>query len=173
MDLLDAVAKRRSIRIYKKQDLPPGIIEKLLEAARHAPSAGNVQPWEFVVASTQKTKRDLSNAAFGQKDLQEASIVIVVCADEKRAAENYGDRGRTLYCLQDTAAAIQNILLTACSLGLGSCWIGAFKEDEIRKVINAPKDMRPVALIPVGYPNEAPEARPRRPIGEIMHKETF
>ncbi len=173
MDLLDAVAKRRSIRTYKKQDLPPGIIEKLLEAARQAPSAGNVQPWEFVVACTQKTKMDISQGAFGQKDIQEASVVIVVCADEKRAAENYGDRGRTLYCLQDTAAAIQNIMLTACSLGLGTCWIGAFKEDEIRKIIKAPENMRPVALIPVGYPNESPDARPRRPINEIMHKETF
>lgn len=173
MNLLDALRKGRSIRTYKKQALPSGIVEKLLEAARLAPSAGNVQPWEFVVASTQKTKMGISQAAFGQKDLQEASVVIVVCADEKRAAESYGDRGKTLYCLQDTAAAIQNILLTACSLGLGSCWIGAFKEDEIRKVINAPKDMRPVALIPVGYPNESPDARPRRPLGEVMHKETF
>ena len=173
MDLLDAIAKRRSVRTYKKQDLPQGTVEKLLEAARQAPSAGNVQPWEFVVASTQKTKMDLSQAAYGQKSLQEASVVIVVCADEKRAAESYGERGRTLYCLQDTAAAIQNILLTACSFGLGSCWIGAFKEDEIRKVINAPKEMRPIALIPVGYPNESPKARPRRPVSEIMHKETF
>jgi len=173
MDFLVAVAKRRSIRTYKKQDLPQEMVEKLLESARQAPSAGNVQPWEFVVASTQKTKMDISQAAFGQKNLQEASIVIVVCADEKRAAESYGARGKMLYCLQDTAAAIQNILLTACSLGLGSCWIGAFKEDEVRKVINAPKNMRPVALITVGYPNESPDARPRRPIAEIMHKETF
>lgn len=97
MNLLDALRKRRSIiRTYKKQALPSGIVEKLLEAARLAPSAGNVQPWEFVVASTQKTKMGISQAAFGQKDLQEASVVIVVCADEKRAAESYGDRGKTL-----------------------------------------------------------------------------
>jgi nitroreductase len=173
MDLLEALAKRRSIRNYKKQDLPRGTVEKLLEAARLAPSAGNVQPWEFVVASTVKTKMDLSQAAFEQKSIQEASIVIVVCADEEGAQESYGARGKTLYCLQDTAAAVQNILLTACSLGLGTCWIGAFKEDAVRKVINAPPDMRPVALIPVGYPNDAPNARHRRPISEIMHKETF
>jgi nitroreductase len=118
-------------------------------------------------------KQNLSMAAFGQKDLEEASVVFVVCADEKLAEQSYGVRGKSLYCLQDTAAAIQNILLTAHSLGLGSCWIGAFKEDEIRQVIKAPKEMRPVALIPVGYPNEAPAARSRRPVGEIMHKETF
>jgi nitroreductase len=173
MDVSDAVAKRRSIRTYKKRDLPQGTVEKLLEAARQAPSAGNVLPWEFVVANTQKTKQHIANAAFGQKSLEEASVVIVVCADEKRAAVAYGARGKTLYCLQDTAAAIQNILLTACSLGLGTCWIGAFKEAEGRKVINAPIYMRPVALIPVGYPNEASNGRLRRPLGEIMHMETF
>jgi nitroreductase len=173
MELLDAITKRRSIRTYLKQALPQATVEKILEGARQAPSAGNVQPWEFVVATSHETKQQLSDAAYGQKDIEEASIVIVVCADEKRAAESYGLRGKTLYCIQDTAAAIQNILLTACSLGLGSCWIGAFKEDEIKAVIVAPKEMRPVALIPIGYPNEAPLARNRRPISEIMHKEKF
>ncbi len=173
MDLLDAIINRRSIRNYKKQELSQSSVERLLEAARQAPSAGNVQPWEFVVASTQKNKTDLSFAAYGQKDLQDASVVIVVCTDEKRAAEAYGLRGKTLYCIQDTAAAIQNILLTACSMGLGTCWIGAFKEDEVKKVINAPTYIRPVALIPVGYPNESPNARQRRPLTEITHKENF
>ena len=173
MDLLEIIKNRRSIRVFKKQDVPQDIIEKLLEAARWAPSAGNVQPWAFVVASSQKMKQSLSMAAFGQKDLEEASVVFVVCADEKLAEQSYGVRGKSLYCLQDTAAAIQNILLTAYSLGLGSCWIGAFKEDEIRQAIKAPKEMRPVALIPVGYPNEAPAARRRRPLCEIIHKETF
>jgi nitroreductase len=112
-------------------------------------------------------------AAYGQKDIEEASVVIVVCADEKRAAESYGLRGKTLYCLQDTAAAVQNILLTASSIGLGSCWIGAFKEDEIKSVILSPKEMRPVALVAVGYPDEAPPVRSRRPLSEVVHKETF
>ncbi len=173
MDLLEIIKNRRSIRTYKKQDLPHGTVEKLLEAARWAPSAGNVQPWAFVVASSLEMKQHLSTAAFGQKHLEEASIVIVVCADEGRAEQSYGVRGKSLFCLQDTAAAIQNIMLTAYSLGLGSCWIGAFKEGEVRTVISAPKGMRPVALIPVGYPNEAPAARRRRPLSEIMHNETF
>jgi nitroreductase len=173
MDLLEIIKNRRSIRSYKKRDLPQEIIEKLLEAARWAPSAGNVQPWAFVVVSSQKMKQSLSMAAFGQRDLEEASVVFVVCADEKLAEQSYGARGKSLFCLQDTAAAVQNILLTAYSLGLGSCWIGAFKEDEVRQIIKAPKEMRPIALIPVGYPNEAPAARSRRPISEIMHKETF
>lgn len=173
MDLSEAIANRRSIRSFKKQELPANAVERLLDAARKAPSAGNVQPWEFVVASTESTRKALAQAAFGQKSIEEAPVVIVVCADEKRAEESYGSRGRLLYCYQDTAAAIQNILLTACSMDLGTCWIGAFKEDQIRKVINSPPEIRPVALIPIGYPNESPPARRRRVIGEIMHKESF
>ena len=115
----------------------------------------------------------LCNAAFGQKNLEKSSVAIVVCVHEKRPEQSYGQRGETLYCLQDTAAAIQNILLTACSLGLASCWMGAFKENEIRKVIKAPKDMRPVALILIGVPDETPLARRRRLVSEIMHKEAF
>jgi nitroreductase len=173
MDVFEAIKNRRSIRAYKQQDLPSGTIEKLLESARWAPSAGNVQPWAFVVATKPQTKRNLSLAAYNQSDVEEAPAVIVVCADEKRAAESYGERGRTLYCHQDTAAAVQNILLSAQALGLGTCWIGAFKEEQVRKVINAPGFLRPVALIPIGYPNELPEARDRRPLSEIMHWETF
>jgi nitroreductase len=173
MDLLAAITQRRSIRQYKKQPLTEGTIEKLLDAARLAPSAGNVQPWHFVVAENFATKQALMNAAYGQKFLEEAAAVIVVCADEQLAEESYGARGKTLYCYQDTAAAIQNILLTAVSLGLGTCWMGAFKEDAIKAVINAPQTMRVVALIPVGYPAESPAPRPRRSLSEIVHKEHF
>src|SRR5512135_3290379 len=115
MDLQDAISKRRSIRTYKNQPLSQGALEALLEAARQAPSAGNIQPWEIVVASTSQTKHALSQAAYEQTSIEEGSVVLVVCADERRAAQRYGERGRTQYCLQDTAAAIQNILLTACS----------------------------------------------------------
>ena len=100
-------------------------------------------------------------------------MVIVVCVDEKRASQSYGDRGKNLYCIQDTAAAVQNILLTAYSMGFGTCWIGAFKEDEVKKIINAPKEIRPVAMIPIGYPDESPAARSRRPVKELIHKEAF
>ena len=173
MEIFEAITNRRSVRAYKQLVLPLGTIEKLLDAARWAPSAGNVQPWAFVVAASTDMKRALCLAAYSQKEIEDASIVIVVCADEKRAEERYGARGKTLFCLQDTAAAIQNILLTAYSLGLGSCWVGTFKEGQVRKAIRAPDEMRPVAMIPVGYPDEAPEARGRRSLSEIIYRETF
>ncbi len=173
MELFEVIRNRRSIRAYKKQSLPPGTVEKLLDAARWAPSAGNIQPWAFVVATSLDVKHDLCLAAYNQKDVEEAPVVIVVCADEKRASESYGERGKKLYCLQDTAAAVQNILLSAHSLGLGSCWVGAFNEEQVRKVIKAPEGMKPVALIILGCPDEAPAARAKRPLSEIMYKETF
>lgn len=82
-------------------------------------------------------------------------------------------RGRTLYCIQDTAAAAQNIHLAAYSFGLGTCWVGAFDEDEARRILRIPLGVRPVALIPVGYPAEAPMTRARRPVDEIVHRELF
>jgi nitroreductase len=99
--------------------------------------------------------------------------VIVVCADENRSSTRYGKRGEMLYCIQDTAAATQNILLTAYSLGLGACWVGAFNEDEAKKALKTPKGTRPVAIIPVGYPNRTPSERGRRPLNQIVHHEEF
>ncbi len=173
MDLADAIKSRRSIRTYKKIEISQDIVDQLIDAARLSPSAGNAQSWAFVIVREQENKLALSKAALNQRSIVEASVVLVVCADENSAEESYGSRGKMLYCLQDTAAATQNILLTACSLGLGTCWIGAFKEDEVRRIIKAPKEMRPVVIIPVGYPNESPRARTRRPIIEIVHQETF
>lgn len=173
MDLNDIISNRRSIRAYKSQELPEETINQLIDAARKAPSAGNVQPWAFVVVSKQETKEELSRAAYGQRWLEGASVVIVVCVDEQRAEESYGERGKVLYCIQDTAAAIQNMLLSACALGLGTCWVGAFKEGEIRRIISSPPEMRPIALISVGYPAESPKVRTRRSIHEIVFKDTF
>jgi nitroreductase len=172
MELYEAIKGRRSIRAYKPQDVPKKIVEKLIEAASYAPSAGNIQPWKFVIARNPETKKNLAQAA-NQAFIEEASVVIVVCANEKRAEMGYGFRGKTLYCIQDTAAATQNILLTAYSLGLGTCWIGAFNEDEAKEAVNAPEGVRPVAIVSVGYADETPSRRSRRFLSQIMHYETF
>ena len=172
MELYEAIKGRRSIRAYKPQNVPEEIVDKLIEAASFAPAAGNIQPWKFVIARKPETKKKLAQAA-DQAFIEEAPVVIVVCANEKRASMGYGARGKTLYCIQDTAAATQNIHLTAYSLGLGTCWIGAFNEDQAKKAVNAPEEMRPVAIIPVGYADEAPSPRNRRPLNQIMRYESF
>jgi nitroreductase len=173
MDVLKAVRGRRSIRAFKSDDVSPEIVEKLLDAARWAPSAGNIQPWEFIVVRKPEVKKALAEAALDQTFIEEASVVIVVCANEDRSSQGYGIRGKTLYCIQDTAAAIQNLHLVAYSLGLGTCWIGAFREEEAREILKIPSGIRPVAIIPVGYPAEAPSPPSRRPINQIVHYETF
>ena len=173
MDVLEAIEGRRSIRAFKSEDVPLEIVEKLIDAAKWAPSAGNIQPWEFIIVRKPEIKRRLVEAALGQTFIEEAPVIIVVCANENRSSQGYGVRGKTLYCIQDTAAAIQNILLTAYSLGLGTCWIGAFREEEARKILEIPYGIRPVAIIPVGYPAETPPPRSRRPINQIVHYETF
>ena len=173
MDVFEAIKKRRSIRAFKNIDVSDEIVEKLIDAARWAPSAGNIQPWEFIIVRSLDTKRRLAEAALNQTFIEEAPVVIVVCADYQRSARGYGSRGATLYCIQDTAAAIQNIHLAAIALGLGTCWIGAFREEPVKKLLGIPDGVRPVAIIPVGYPAEQPAPRPRRPLNEIIHHEMF
>ncbi|UCF44861.1 MAG: nitroreductase family protein [Candidatus Bathyarchaeota archaeon] len=173
MELLQAIKGRRSIRAFKQQDVPAEAVEKLIDAARHAPSAGNIQPWEFVVVRNLEIKRKLARAALNQAFVEEAPVVIVVCANETRSSMGYGSRGKTLFCIQDTAAATQNILLTTYLLGLGACWIGAFNENEAKRALNAPEGIRPVAIIPVGYPDETPSHRGIRSLCQIIYYDSF
>ncbi|MGB9959844.1 MAG: nitroreductase family protein [Candidatus Bathyarchaeales archaeon] len=173
LEVFEAIRGRRSTRAFENREVSQELVEKLIEAARWAPSAGNIQPWEFIIVKKPEIKRKLAEAALGQSFIEEAPVVIVVCADEVRSAQGYGVRGKTLYCIQDTAAAIQNIHLAAYSMGLGTCWVGAFREDEARKVLKMPEGIRPVAIIPVGYPAETPPPRSRRPLKQIIHYETF
>jgi nitroreductase len=138
-----------------------------------APSAGNIQPWEFIVVRKSDAKNRLSAEALNQKSILGSDVVIVVCANENLSHGGYGNRGANLCCLQDTAAAIQNLLLAAHALGLGACWVGAFQEEKVRDVVRAPKGMRPVAMIPIGYPAEKPQTGFRRPLSDLVHYESF
>ncbi len=173
MDVFEGIKNRRSTRAFTKKPVSEQQVTKLIDAARWAPSAGNIQPWKFVVVRDAETKRRLAKAALDTSFIEEAAVVIVVCTEQMRSARRYGSRGAKLYCLQDAAAATQNMLLAAHALGLGACWIGAFQEEEVRKVLNVPNGVRPVAIVPVGHSAEKPAARSRKRIGEITYHETF
>ena len=173
MDVFEAIKNRRSVRTFTPEPVSDGEVEKLIDAATWAPSAGNIQPWEFVVVRDPELKRGLCEAAGNQNFVEEAPVVIVVCANTLRSERGYGSRGVNLYCLQDTAAATQNMLLAAHALGLATCWVGAFQEEEARKALNVPTGVRPVAIIPVGHPARKSMARSRRPLSGIIHRETF
>lgn len=173
MDLFEAIKTRRSVRAFTEEDVSDEDVRRLIDAARRAPSAGNIQPWEFVIVRSSEVKRMLAAAALNQTFIEEAPVVVVVCADQIRSGRGYGRRGFNLYCIQDTAAATQNLLLAATALGLGACWVGAFREEEVSKAVKAPRGVRPVAIVPIGHPAERPWPRPRRSIDEIIHRETF
>lgn len=161
-------AKRTSIRQYKPDAVPQPLIDQLLDAAVSAPSAGNCQPWHFYVVRNAQAKEALCAGAYNQRFIQDAPVVIVVCAEPARSAERYASRGETLYCLQDTAAATENLLLCAAQLGLGTCWCGAFDEDAVRRALSLPQDRRPVAVIPVGYPKGIHPRAGRRPMKKTV-----
>ncbi len=168
MDLLEVIKSRRSVRSFKGDDVSEENINKLLEAAIYAPTAGNVQPWRFIVVKNLKAKKNLAVSALNQLWMTQAPVIIVVCANLTRAERFYSERGRDLYCIQDTAAAVQNILLTAVSLGLGGCWVGAFSEARVAKILELPSELRPLALIPVGYPREEPQPSSRFKLAEAV-----
>jgi nitroreductase len=169
LEIPDAILKRKSVRAYAPKGLTDEELEALIKAAISAPSAGNMQPWGFVAVRDRGVKEALVEAAHGQSFIASAPVVIVVCADPARTTPRYGERGEKLYCLQDTAAAVENIMLTAAHNGLGTCWIGAFDEGMAAAAIGLPGGIRPVAMIPVGYPAQDPTPRPRRPVAEVLH----
>jgi nitroreductase len=170
MDFWQVLHDRRSVRSFvPEKDVPPDLIKRILEAALSAPSAGNRQPWAFQVVRNAELKQGLVEAAGGQDFVGDAPVVIVVCADASRSAQRYRERGAQLYCLQDTASAITYILLGAVALGLGACWVGAFDEERASAVLDLPDDLRPVAIIPIGYEATRPMGRTsRRPYAEVV-----
>ncbi len=168
MDLWTVIDRRYSVRCFGPAEVTAPVVHKILAAATRAPSAGNLQPWHFVVVRRDEVKRALAEAAYGQSFVAQAPVVIVVCADPERSAMGYGSRGRNLYCLQDTAAAIEHILLAATALGLGSCWVGAFDESAAARVLRLSSALRPVAMVPIGQPvAESAGQTARRPLSEV------
>ena len=169
MDFWQVIEERRSMRDFDPRcDVPPDMVQKILEAAIRAPSGGNCQPWHFVVIRGKQAKELLVEAAYGQSFIAEAPVVIVVCADPARSAQSYGSRGVQLYCLQDTAAATEHILLAVTALGLGVCWVGAFDERAASQVLDLPTDLRPVAIVPIGYPIARHQRTSRRSLKEVV-----
>jgi nitroreductase len=160
MNILEIIKKRRSIREFEKKEIPKEIIDELMEAIIWAPSAGNLQSRKFYFVFNQKIKDDLVRLASVQEFITRAPLVVVCCADLK-IGNYYGERGENLYSVCDVAASIQNLMLLAQEKGLGTCWLGRFEEKEVAKILNLPRNLRPIAILPVGYPAEKPSAPPR------------
>lgn len=171
MDFWQLVRERRSVRKFdSKRDVTNEQVDKILEAATWAPSAGNTQCWRFFVVRNEKIKDELAVRAGHQPFINDAPVLIVVCADLDHIGRSYGERGRATYALQDTAVAVQNILLAATDLGLASCWIGAFDEGRAAKTLSLDNNIRPVAMLPIGYATEKPLPPKRRTLEEVVKR---
>ncbi len=155
METLKAVKERRSIRSFQKKDIPRNLVDKLVDALIWAPSAGNLQARKFYFIEDEKLKREIVPAALGQGFIAEAPLVIIACTDNMISGR-YGDRGVNLYSIQDVAASIMGMMLVAHENGLGTVWVGAFREDMVIELLDLPHNLRPVAMVPVGYPARIP-----------------
>jgi nitroreductase len=172
--ILDSITSRRSVRKFQTDDIPENDIEKIIETGISAPSAGNRQPWRVVVTKDPIIKEKLKEGALGQNFIAQAPVVLIVCMVPEESAERYGERGRSLYAYQDTAAMTQNILLAAHAMGYGACWVGAFNDDVISTVLNVPPGVRPVSIVPIGkIAGSYPEKRKRHSLEDIVIKEKF
>ncbi len=169
---LEAILTRVSIRKFKPDPVPDDVLMTILEAGNSAPSAGNLQARDFIVVRDKETKLKLAKSSLKQMFIAQAPVVIVVCANYPRSMRVYGERGK-LYAEQDATASIENILLAVHMLGLGAVWVGAFDESEVSKILEIPPHARPMAIIPIGYPDEKPERRSRYPIDYLTHWEKW
>ncbi|MBI5643849.1 MAG: nitroreductase family protein [Deltaproteobacteria bacterium] len=160
MDVMSAIMGRRSVRRFKPLPVEPEKIETLKDALIWAPSAGNLQSRFFYFVYNDEVKKKLAASALGQKSIVEAPVVIVGCAD-LTVGDYYRERGIDLYCIQDLSCSIENMMLAAHALGLGSVWVGAFDEVAVAEILNLPRHLRPLAMVPAGYPAETPRP-PRR-----------
>lgn len=166
MDVFEAVSKRRSVRRYRERAVEQEKIERVLEAARLSPSAANLQPWRFIVI-TDKHAKEKIRSAYNAGWLIQAPVIIVACAIPEEAwCRSDGEE----YWKVDVAIALHSLILAATELGLGTCWIANFEEEEARRVLEIPKDWRVVAMTPLGYPDEdkGPVTNRMR-IKEIVH----
>jgi nitroreductase len=168
-DILDLIKERRNIKQFLPKFVSWEKVTRIIDAARHAPSSGNVQNWKFIVVNEPGQKQMVAEAAYDQYEIVNAGVLIVVCAEPEKVERYYGLRGERLYSAQNCAAAIQNMLLEAQSLGLGTRWIGGFDEEAIKAIFKIPEEIRPQAIIAIGYPKEIPPKPPKYPLETLIY----
>jgi len=173
MDVYECIKTRRTVRKFKDIDVPWEFVSKLLEAGKSAPSSGNIQNWKFVVIKDKAAKRDIAEHCGNQLWMAKAPVIIAIVADVDKARRFYGIRGERLYSTQNCAAAAENMLLMAHSLGLGGAWVGYMEEDKIIQLITLPEGIRPQAILVFGYPEEVPPVPPKYTLENVMYFRQF
>lgn len=173
MEFVTLVEIRGSVRVYKDEPVEDEKIRAVLEAANAAPSAGNLQAFEIVVVTDPDARSALARAALDQDFIAKAPVVLVFFASPRRSAVRYFRRGEEMYCVQDATIACTFAHLRAADLGLGSAWVGAFDDRKVSEIVGAPGDLRPVAILSVGYPGETPAPTSRRSLEDLVRRERF
>lgn len=174
MEFDKVVRKRKMIRQYQTaRPVPDSIIDKLIENAHRSPSAGHTQVQEFIVIRDAQTKRKLRKASVNQEHVEEALVLIVVCANTSRSVGRYGQRGKDFYSLIDGAFASMLILLTAVDEGIGAGFVAAFEDEKVSDILGLPEYVRPIGIIALGYADEEPERPERIAIDRLVHYERW
>jgi nitroreductase len=161
MSILDAILKRRSIRRYRSEPIPEEVLRNILEAGRLAPSADNLQPWHFIVVTDSRTKEKLSGGRWNSF-IKDSAVTVVGCG--------YADNE---WSTVDVTIALENMVIAAEAQGVGSCWIGDFKPEEVKTLLKIPDNLKIIALISFGYPMEKPNPSNKKSLKEIVHYNKF
>lgn len=159
MEFQKLIRERKSTRAFKPSPLAQKQLDAIKDAANLAPSAGNLQGYYFYLVTGKETKEKLAKAAFNQGFIVEAPAVFVFFADAAASSKKYGERGK-FYCIIDASLAAAYAQLAAADLGLGSVWVGAFNDDEVKEIFQ--EEGRPVCILPVGIPAEIPKGNARK-----------
>ena len=168
-DILELIKSRRNVTQFLPKFVSWENISRVLDAGRHAPCCGNIQNWKFIVIIKPELKQEIAAAAYEQYEIVQAFALIVVCAEPEKAERYYGEKGRKIYTVQNCAAAVQNMLLEAHSLGLATRWIGAFDEDKVKSILTIPAEIDVQALVALGYAKEVPPKPPKYPLETLVY----
>jgi nitroreductase len=165
MSSIDFILTRRSIRHYDNKDIPKEILNQIFEAGRNAPSAANRQPIHFIIVNDEESKKELSKGMFN-RHIKGSPVLIVGCADVNSILTGK-------WAIVDAVIAMQNMVIAAWTLGIGSCWIGDYKEEKVKNLLKIPDKWKVVALLTLGYPAEQPERRKKKPVEELFSFNSF
>lgn len=174
MDVVECIRTRRSIRKFSSKPVEWDKVGTVIDCGRLAPSAGNLQNWKFTVVLDREKRAKIAEACLQQHWIHTAPVIIVVTAEPKKSERFYGVRGDRLYSIQNCAAAVENMLLAAHSAGLSSCWVGAFDEEMLKRAVGISSDeVRPQAVVPIGYAGETVPEPPKQPLVTVTFLESY
>lgn len=182
MEFLEIIARRRSIRAYETYDVSDQLVLKVIECGHQAPTAGNLQPWEFVVVRDEAQKHRIADATFRgnnpDSDLHQdwiatAPVLVIVAGNRGKCVSRYGDKGRKTLIYLDCSACIENMLLASVNFGLGSCYISGFHEEKLGEVLGLPAEYEAIGIVPLGYPRGETAIKSKDDIASHIHYERF